>query len=256
MDQTCRHLHTLAFDKQVWLGLMGDLEARLFFDHPPEQRLRDLTTTELINLAKRMVHGPQTWSHLSPSRSVSHQHVLHPMIFIDAVYLYWRNEAKLLPGGKYVLFQNHKRLECWNVAEKRLIWIHQSRQEIAAVCDFAAEMINDGQAVVIIICQRIYFNHLNREKCVLCHSQVGSSSLSNMCCSFVEIVHLDFLTEEPLLLLCAFVPKTNYDNPYVHPRVHGDIAVVGIHMTTQMLLMNWKTESCIVLSFSSVCYFA
>jgi hypothetical protein len=57
MDQTCRHLHTLAFDKQVWLALMDDLEARLFLDRPPEQRLRDLTTTELINLAKRMVHA-------------------------------------------------------------------------------------------------------------------------------------------------------------------------------------------------------
>ncbi|KIM84432.1 hypothetical protein PILCRDRAFT_6101 [Piloderma croceum F 1598] len=215
MDQTCRHLHTLAFDKQVWLALMGDLEARLFLDRPPEQHLRDLTTTELINLAKRMVHGPRTWSHLSPSRFVSHQHVLHPMILIEPGCLYWRNEPKLLPGGKYVLFKNHN-----------------CRQELAVVCNFAAEMIINGQAAVIIICQHIYVDHPNRE-------------------NFVEIVHFDFLTETPLLLLCAFVPKTNYDNPYFHPRVHSDIAMVGIHMTTQMLLINWKTESCIILSFSS-----
>jgi hypothetical protein len=38
-------------------------------------------------------------------------------------------------------------------------------------------MINDGQAAVIIICQRIYTDHPNREKCVLCHLHVGSSSL-------------------------------------------------------------------------------
>ena len=99
MDQTCRHLHTLAFDKLAWLALMGDLDARLFLDRLPEQRLRGLTTTKLINLTKRMVHGPQTWSHLSPSRSVSRQHVLHPIIRIGVGCLRWRNEAKLLPGG-------------------------------------------------------------------------------------------------------------------------------------------------------------
>jgi hypothetical protein len=179
MDQTCRHLYTLAFDKQVWLALMDDLEARLFLDRPPEQRLHDLTTTELINLAKRMVHGPQTWSHLSPSRSVSRRHVLHPIIHIGAGCPYWQNEAKLLPGGRYLLFRNHNSLECWNVAEERLIWIHQCRPGLAVVCDFAAEMINDGQAAVIIICQRIYTDHPNREKCVLCHLHVGSSSLPN-----------------------------------------------------------------------------
>jgi hypothetical protein len=75
----------------------------------------------------------------------------------------------------------------------------------------------------------------------------------NLCRSFVEVVHFDFLTETPLLLLCASVPKTDHDNPYVHPRVRGDIAVVGIYTTSQMLLINWKTESCIILSFSSVC---
>ena len=86
---------------------------------------------------------------------------------------------------------------------------------------------------------------------VIC--MLGLHPYQNLCRSFVEIVHFDFLTETPLLLLCAFVPKTNHDNPYVHPRVRGDIVVVGIYTTSQMLVINWKTESCIILSFSSVC---
>jgi hypothetical protein len=118
---------------------MGDLDVRLFLDRLPEQRLRDLTTTELINLAKRMLDGPQMWSHLSP-RSVSCQHVLHPIIRIGVGCFHWRGEAKLLPGGQYVLFKNRTSLECWDDAEERLIWTHQRRPELAVVCDFAAEM--------------------------------------------------------------------------------------------------------------------
>jgi hypothetical protein len=70
--------------------------------------------------------------------------------------------------------------------------------------------------------------------------------------SFVEIVRLDFLTETSRLLLCTRAPDTDHDNPFVCPRICGDLAVMGMNVAEQDLLINWNTQSCIVLQSSSV----
>jgi len=139
------------------------MNTRLFLDRSPGQCFHDLSTAELVALAKRIVQGPQTWSLSHASQPiVTHQHILH--LKSEGV-LYWENEAKLLPGGRHVLFNNWDVLECWSVAEDRLVWKHESLSEHARVQQFAAEVIDNGRAATIVICQRVYSDP-QRQKCV------------------------------------------------------------------------------------------
>ncbi|KAJ7030620.1 hypothetical protein C8F04DRAFT_1263739 [Mycena alexandri] len=67
--------------------------------------------------------------------------------------LSWANKAKLLPGGEYMLFQNSGRLQCWKISEDKLIRTHACSMNDASVFDFAADIIEDDEAV-ILTCQR------------------------------------------------------------------------------------------------------
>jgi hypothetical protein len=248
--QTCRYLNSLTFTKQLWLVLLQD--APLLLDQWPELSLHQFTTAELIDLAKRMVQGPQTWSRSHVSEPViARQEVIHPEIYVGPGGLFWENDPKLLSGGQYLLFNSARVLECWKVAEDRLIWKHQSQWEFAWVLDFAAEVVDDSQAAVIMICQRTRNNAEPRKKCVLylfleCHIYIRVHD------SVVEVVRLDFLTETSQPLFCTQLPDTNYDNPFTHPKICGDTAILCIHITNKILLINWRTQSCIMLLASTV----
>lgn len=169
--QTCKHLHALGFNKHVWVVLLQDLHARFFIDLPPGQRLSDFSASELVSLAKRAVHGPQSWSRLRlypllPTR----QHILHSKRPSRRSLLFYADkEVTLLPGGHHVLFNNNNILECWNVAENRLIWTHEnsSAEGIRCVLDFAAEVVDNHRAVNIIMClHNGYAFPEQRQKCV------------------------------------------------------------------------------------------
>jgi hypothetical protein len=134
------------------LALIRDLEARLSLDRPPGQHLYDLSTVELIDLAKRVVHGPHTWRYLCRTRSIiSHKIVLRPVLSDGSEMKFQEPKAILLPGGRFVLTSLCRTsVECWNVEEERLVWRHEG-QERGYILNFAADMVDNGQAAVILI---------------------------------------------------------------------------------------------------------
>jgi hypothetical protein len=155
------------------LALIHDLKARLFLDLPPGTNLSELSTSALVSLAQRAIHGPRTWSRGRANGrppTVSRTHHLHPHIAIGPGILFWENEARLLPGGQYVLFCNWRTLECWDVVHDRLIWTHESslgRDSSPHVVEFAADVVDGGRALVIVVCERTYVGPIQRrEKCV------------------------------------------------------------------------------------------
>ncbi|KAJ7368906.1 hypothetical protein DFH08DRAFT_35660 [Mycena albidolilacea] len=185
LSETSRFFHHLAFTNTVWHSLVTELVQRGFIDHrSDDEDLKDLSTEQLISIVKRILHGPKAWAD-KPSNAYSEalrrslnlfrklvqkpaveaaaplgeakRIVLHPEIaqgpamspFADK----W-NMSKLLPGGKYVLFLNSARLECWSVFEDRLVWTHRPSMDLAWVHDFEVEMIECDLAV-ILTCQRI-----------------------------------------------------------------------------------------------------
>jgi hypothetical protein len=152
-----------------------------------------------------------------------------------------------------VLFKNSRAssrvLECWSVAEDRLCWTHKSQfLDDLRVVEFAAEVIDGGQAAVILVCGRVI-----RLKCVPTFSLYHSPfTCLRYFYSYMEIIYLDFSsgTSHPLLLTRA--PDTNFADAFCHPHICGELAIVSIPYTRQIFLVNWKTESCVILSPSTV----
>lgn len=177
-------------DKHVWLALAKDLKARHFLEET--DRLHELATSELITLIKRLVKGPDSWSPSYPSAPViARQQIFHPVIKLGPGILVWENEVKLLPGGKYALFNNWHRLECWNIAQDKLVWEHDSQWPCTngkpSVLEFAVDLVDDGEAAVILICQRSY--EAQRKKSVL--SSPVSKFQVDKSRSIVEVVRLE-----------------------------------------------------------------
>jgi hypothetical protein len=82
--------------------------------------------------------------------------VLHPKIAHGPAmwpFTHRLNHSKLLPGGKYVLFLNSARLECWSVFEDRRVWKHTPSMNHTSVHDFEVEMVG-CELAVIVTCQR------------------------------------------------------------------------------------------------------
>lgn len=153
-SQTNRLLHGLAFSRQVWLALLSDLHARLFIDLFPGRRLTEHTTAELINLAKRAVCGPQSWSgtHLS-GPCVSRQITLN-LGRVDSSNYVWGGPVKLLAGGQFILFQSSTALECRNIAENGIIWEYRcewNTERYMWAMPFVADVVDEGRAVNILI---------------------------------------------------------------------------------------------------------
>ncbi|GLB39993.1 hypothetical protein LshimejAT787_0705030 [Lyophyllum shimeji] len=218
-----RTFHALATSKYVWLGLLFDLHRRGFIDLRPGQRLKDFSKDELVGLAKRAVHGPRTWATSDPNDlpAISRQVVLKNNIQRVAGVLHWVNDPQLLPGGRFLLFQNRGTLECRSIIEDRSIWEYKSkaRWTSSTVQMYTSDMIYGGEAVILLLGIRTY-----------------ESERKN----FLEVVRLDLNTGLATSLLLKAAPDTSYDNPFRCVKVRGDFAVAamnsqdGIFMTVQI----------------------
>ncbi|KAK7062245.1 hypothetical protein R3P38DRAFT_2834249 [Favolaschia claudopus] len=180
---TSKYFHRVAFTGSIWRSLVSQLCQRGYIDlRPNAEDLTKLSTEQLVDLVKRVAHGPKAWGSVQskPSNSrtirraknlfrkmarqlpvpkapsqpseppVSWRSVLHPEI---APGLHWDNFAKLLPGGKYVLFKNQSCLECWSVAEDKPIWIQSppaSTRYALPIVEFDASFLEDGRLVIVI----------------------------------------------------------------------------------------------------------
>ncbi|KAJ7229530.1 hypothetical protein B0H12DRAFT_225125 [Mycena haematopus] len=194
--QTCRYLHDLAFDKSVWLGLFDSL--------------------------RRSYRG---------RAAVNKKITLHPTIRTGPGILDWENEAKLLPSGRYVLFNNCERLECWNVADDRLVWRHTSPIEHAAVKNFAAEETDiESTIIMIMVCIRTYPHNQDR-------------------LNYVEIVSVDLQTGTHNCLLTARAPDSGHDNLFSDPVICGAFAAVSTNARSrnEYMIVNWRTQSFFVV---------
>jgi hypothetical protein len=92
-----------------------------FFD---ADELTLLPTASLIELAKRAIKGPKSWSasyHGMP-KHIGYQQFFDPVIQPH----FTGGSAKLLPGGRYTL-ENGTQLRCWSFPEGRMIWQHRPR---------------------------------------------------------------------------------------------------------------------------------
>ncbi|KAJ7211014.1 hypothetical protein C8J57DRAFT_1483975 [Mycena rebaudengoi] len=230
--QTNRYHHRLTLQRTVWFSLLVDLQNRGLLDHTSISELHDLSASDLIKLAKTIQNGPITWSpqedrvdastpHITlrsrvrklvwrwmkrapaPQRfppptaakpEISKQFVLHPAIPNGPGIVALENEAKLLRGGKYVLFRNWRSLQCWQVKEGTCLWTYTSAVPYASPYVFAAEVDPDGEGANIVVGLRTYVpNEMGQKKTSF---RLGSSNGSLL----IDIIpgHIIFSMSIPL----------------------------------------------------------
>ncbi|KAJ7108185.1 hypothetical protein C8R44DRAFT_884948 [Mycena epipterygia] len=156
MAHTCRYLHTLAFDKSVWLVQVDKLKRRSILD---ANCTPDLSTDELICRVRRACSGPETWSAQDSdvaqdyccTPEISKEIILPPNVTSSVGLLTSINKADLLPSGRHALFNNAGILECRDVAADKLVWTHTAAVEHARVNEFADDEVDGGDSLVIVI---------------------------------------------------------------------------------------------------------
>ncbi|KAJ6449215.1 hypothetical protein C8R45DRAFT_147236 [Mycena sanguinolenta] len=230
VGQTCRCLHTLAFDKSVWLGLLHNLQRRAILDQNCTPSLETFSKDEMIGVVRRLLTGPLTWSpqdlDSDSAPKVSKKITLHPFGTHPGA-LDRGNRAKLLPSGRYILFPNScTTLECWNLTDNKMAWRYTTAIEHAEVYDFAAEERETGSTIMTLICIRTY-PHDNKRQ------------------NYVEIVGMDIQRGTQNCLLTARAPDCGYDNPLHGPVIYGNLAAVNTG--SQHMILNWATQSYLIV---------
>ncbi|KAJ6461734.1 hypothetical protein C8R45DRAFT_1108489 [Mycena sanguinolenta] len=224
--RTCRYLHNLAFDKSVWLVLLDNLRRRSILDRT-SKNLQTLSVTEMIGIVQQLMIGPPSWSpgelDRDPVAEISKTITLHrqteagnPGSGSDSV--------KLLPSARYVLFRDRHILECWNVANDRLLWSHPPAAEHTVLVDFGAEEADADSAIIMI-----------------CLFEAGGGML-RVPQFFIEMVDLDLRTGTHNCLLPA---RALYSTSIGDPDICGPLAAVWLDLG--YMIINWREKSYFIL---------
>ncbi|KAJ7732930.1 hypothetical protein DFH07DRAFT_1065504 [Mycena maculata] len=234
--QTCRHLHSLAVEKSVWVRLLDDLKRRSILDPTIAPNLDVLSIGDLIKVVKSLLTGPSTWTPTEAgfAPQVSKRITLHPNILTGPGILTWENETRLLRNGAHVFFNNWGKLECWHVAEDRLVWVHTAGVENASVLEFAVDEDAGVDVLRIMICVRTY--------------PPGSMDLRE---NYVEIVDLDLHKGIHDVCLLVRAPNSRHDNPFSSPVICGSVAAVTLSAAEgrdSLLLIDCEAHLTVVLS--------
>ncbi|GLB37898.1 hypothetical protein LshimejAT787_0409490 [Lyophyllum shimeji] len=211
ISETSRHLYTVASAREVWRVLLDELHRRNFVDLEPGKRLEDLTQSELVDLARRTVLGPPSFSFESgkDGLKLARQIILKQEVHHGPGILDWENETLLLPRSNYVLFR-HLEFDCIDVARDKLIWRYTGPCNHYKVQAFTAKLVDDGRAAIIAVGIRTYEEYRQ---------------------NLVEVLRLDLTTGSSTTLVLRTAPNTEHDNPFNRLRINGDFVVASLGST-------------------------
>ncbi|KAG6919004.1 hypothetical protein DXG01_009714 [Tephrocybe rancida] len=195
-SQTNRHMHSLTQTKEIWLSLVTDLYHRNFIDLAPNERLADLTSNELVNLAKRVAQGPSTWNSDVCKPKILRQIILNHDYPVRPSNIFGPNRREkpaslILPRGEYLLL-GRDNFECRNISKNEIIWRFEPEPQwmFHTVPALTAELIEDGHAVTIAFWISKY--------------DVGTSFEQNI----VRVIRLEFATKSITILQSKELPPT------------------------------------------------
>jgi len=137
----------------VWLALVRDLQERCILAVPPGIKLTDLSTSQLRKMVKTLVTGPENW--LKCTRPIA-DYTLH--CNLDEFAGPWPKEwTQLVGGGRFLLLYKNRSIECWHVADDRMIWCFKDTCINSTVLTFNHELVDDGTSVMIAMgIQRVF----------------------------------------------------------------------------------------------------
>ncbi|KAJ7368894.1 hypothetical protein DFH08DRAFT_796723 [Mycena albidolilacea] len=238
LSRTSKFFYHIAFTTAIWYTLVARLVQRGFIDSQPDDGyFENLSMEQLINLTvvrhainkfRKLIRKPPLGGLPSVSPVESRRIALHPEIDRDPDGSWVFNRPKLLPGGKYGLFQNSGCVKCWSVFEDRHIWTYTPSMDHTSVHGFEVDMMG-GDIAIILTCQRTDPHQ-----------------------HFVEITTLDLKTRISDLELVSRLPECCDDFVYVNCVVCGDAVAVHLRLENQVVLINWRTSSRVVVAMLSV----
>ncbi|KAJ7144530.1 hypothetical protein C8R44DRAFT_846281 [Mycena epipterygia] len=130
VSQVNRFLHDITSAKQLWISHVKNLIQTSLIELPPALTLDELSAVRLIDLVKRLVTGPTTWSQGSPTVS---SEVVIQRLANHILPFHGYCSAKLVSGGRHIIMIHEPTLEIWDVAAQRLIWTRQTYRPIFTV---------------------------------------------------------------------------------------------------------------------------
>ena len=207
----------------------------------------------------RRLAGKATASFAVRSRTQSHLPHGKPKSWIKPyisprfreVVLYRKNEkasdndfsdcdARLLPGGQYLLFRHNTLLQCWSLVEKNIIWQYERELdpgvEFHRGLIFAFEVVGAGRFVIIIAVTNIslgtWVNHWSFQ-----HKRLLADPPFR---SVAEIMRLEFKTGKSCCLFSR--PIESHGKPFLSCYVSGDFVLLSKH--DMALILQISRKSC------------
>ncbi|KAJ6609012.1 hypothetical protein B0H10DRAFT_511216 [Mycena sp. CBHHK59/15] len=122
VSRVSKLLRSIAMSKPLWLSLLADLASRSLMDAFQYSEITNCSTAELIQMVKRLVTGPETWSRRTVTPAVWREISVKPTSIRGGTNPTEYN-IRLLPGGRHVMVEHHTgRFECWSVKTGSLVW--------------------------------------------------------------------------------------------------------------------------------------
>ncbi|KAJ7254751.1 hypothetical protein C8J57DRAFT_610542 [Mycena rebaudengoi] len=222
--QTNRYFRLRALDRPLWVALVQNLTNKLLRDPLPDEQLQKFSPAELIQLAACAARGPETWVSTLSNPVISREIRIPCELLAQTI----DTSVKLLPGGQFVVVARRSTVQCWHVAERRLVGEYNLHSD-ADMYHFAAEIV-DGRGSVLI------FLH------------TGIWSLPRR--RWLELVKFSLSTGvvENLHIMDA---HSFWGNHWFGPNICGDIASILISVPQRwgMLLLNHTSDTYILLEW-------
>ncbi|KAF7317471.1 F-box domain-containing protein [Mycena kentingensis (nom. inval.)] len=218
---TCRRFLEAGQQKTLWVAICRDLQGRNVLPELFTPDLATLSTPELIALLRRLVTGPSSWSTPDSEEPLAHANELRVRVPIPPTRDAYTNAARLLPSGRYVLFKNNKRLQCWDTRIARLVWTLNSAVVRGDVEEFAAEEL-DGRLRVLV-----------------CLKARRESPVPGV---FVEVVEVDLVKRQQTRLMLARPTYETEGHQFRSPSILGPIGAV-VAGEDRIFLLNWERNA-------------
>ncbi|KAF7294586.1 hypothetical protein MIND_00995100 [Mycena indigotica] len=149
IGETCKHLHEISCSKSVWISLIIDLKLRGVIDGRLVPQPTQLSLSELVGLAQRVLHGPKSWRPLPGAIELTPEVLryvsLGPCTARPAY-------CRLLPDGRHFLLNNDGTLECWEVERNQRVWQSPLSKSGLEILSFALEQNELGVVMIAATC--------------------------------------------------------------------------------------------------------
>lgn len=130
----------------MWSSLLNRLEDDQAPDLPPHISPESLSAQNLQFTVLSGVRGKLLWEKAPKLARIEELHLQDTSIEADPSR---RVDARLLPGGKYVLIDNCGALELWSLASKRRLWTASTHELRDDCVSFDFEVVDGGTRLMV-----------------------------------------------------------------------------------------------------------